>query len=113
MNNYVDEVKVDKVMEGAMRGLADGLDPDSAFLNPKQIRAVEAGETLPDGDVGLELTRRYYLHVIAARDGSPARKAGLQTADYDPRHRRQADARHVGLRRLAAAARQARARRSR
>ena len=27
------------------------------------------------------MTRRYYLHVIAARDGSPARKAGLQTGD--------------------------------
>jgi carboxyl-terminal processing protease len=28
--NYVEEVKIDKVMHGAMRGLADGLDPDSA-----------------------------------------------------------------------------------
>ena len=36
MNNYVGEVKVDKVMEGAMRGLADGLDPDSAYLNPSR-----------------------------------------------------------------------------
>jgi carboxyl-terminal processing protease len=81
MNNYVGEVEVDKVMDGAMRGLADGLDPDSAFLSPEQVRAVEAGDVLGDGDVGLEMTRRYYLHVIAARDGSPARKAGLQTAD--------------------------------
>ncbi len=82
MTNYVEDVKVDKVMEGAMRGLADGLDPDCAYLNPKQARADRAGETLPDGDVGLELTRQYYLRVIAARDGSPAAKAGLQTGDY-------------------------------
>ena len=68
-------------MDGAMRGLADGLDPDSAFLNPVQVKAVEAGEPPPDGDVGIELTRRYYLYVIAARDGSPAQKAGLRTAD--------------------------------
>jgi carboxyl-terminal processing protease len=81
MHNYVGEVQMDKVMEGAMRGLADGLDPDSAFLNPAQVRAVEAGEALPEGDVGLELTRRYYLHIIAARDGSAAHKAGLRTAD--------------------------------
>jgi carboxyl-terminal processing protease len=81
MSNYVGEVQVDKVMDGAMRGLADGLDPDSAFLNPGQVRAVEAGEALPDGDIGIELTRRYYLYVIAARDGSPAHKAGLRTAD--------------------------------
>jgi carboxyl-terminal processing protease len=82
MSNYVEDVKVDKVMEGAMRGLADGLDPDSAYLNPKQTRAVETNEALPDGDIGLELTRQYYLRVIAARDGSPAAKAGLQTGDY-------------------------------
>ncbi|MGB2715010.1 MAG: S41 family peptidase [Vicinamibacterales bacterium] len=81
-SNYVEEVKVDRVMEGAMRGLADGLDPDSAYLTPKQVRALESGETLPDGDVGLELTRQYYLRVIAARDGSSAAKAGLQTGDY-------------------------------
>lgn len=82
MTNYVEDVKVDKVMEGAMRGLADGLDPDSAYLTPKQARAIEVGEVQPDADVGLELTRQYYLRVIAARDGSPAAKAGLQTGDY-------------------------------
>lgn len=82
MSNYVEEVKVDRAMEGAMRGLADGLDPDSAYLNAKQVRAVEANEALPEGEVGLELTRQYYLRVIAARDGSPAAKAGLQTGDY-------------------------------
>lgn len=82
MSSYVEPVKVDRVMEGAMRGLADGLDPDSAVLSTKQVRALEAGETLPDGDVGLELTRQYYLRVISARDGSPAAKAGLQTGDY-------------------------------
>jgi len=81
LHNYVGEVQVDKVMDGAMRGLADGLDPDSAFLNPNQVRALEAGEPPVEGDVGIELTRRYYLYVIAARDGSAAQKAGLRTAD--------------------------------
>ncbi len=82
MSNYVEDVKVDKAMEGALRGLADGLDPDSAYLDAKQVKLVAAGDTLPDGDVGIELTRQYYLRVIAARDGSPAAKAGLQTGDF-------------------------------
>jgi len=81
MSNYVEEVKVDRVMEGAMRGLADGLDPDSAYLTPKQVAALESRAALPDGEVGLELTRQYYLRVIAARQGSPAAAAGLQTGD--------------------------------
>ncbi len=107
MNNYVEAVKVDRVMEGAMRGLADGLDPDSAFLSAKQVRAVEAGETLPDGDVGVELTRQYYLRVIAARDGSAGGEGRPADRRLRPRDRRQADARHVGLRRQPAAARPA------
>src|SRR5204862_4701887 len=36
----------------------------------------------PIGDVGIELTRQYYLRVIATRDDSPAAKDGLQTGDY-------------------------------
>jgi carboxyl-terminal processing protease len=82
LSNYVEEVKVDRAMEGAMKGLAEGLDPDSAYLNPQQVSDVQSGAPLPEGEVGLELTRQYYLRVIAARDGSPAGKAGLQTGDY-------------------------------
>lgn len=82
LNNYVEEVKVDRAMEGAMRGLAEGLDPDSAYLNARQVQEVEAGTPLPEGEVGIELTRQYYLRVIAARDGSTAARAGLQTGDY-------------------------------
>jgi carboxyl-terminal processing protease len=82
LNNYVEDAKVDKVMEGAMRGLADGLDPDSAYLTAAEVKSIDPGEKLPAGDVGIELTRQYYLRVIAARDDSPAAKAGLQTGDY-------------------------------
>jgi carboxyl-terminal processing protease len=82
LNNYVEDVKVDKVMDGAMRGLADGLDPDSAYLTGPEVKSLQASEALPAGDVGIELTRQYYLRVIAARDDSPAAKAGLQTGDY-------------------------------
>ena len=82
LNNYVEDAKVDKVMEGAMRGLADGLDPDSAYLTAAEVKSIEPGEKLPGGDVGIELTRQYHLRIIAARDDSPAAKAGLQTGDY-------------------------------
>jgi carboxyl-terminal processing protease len=82
LNNYVEEAKVDRVMEGALRGLADGLDPDSAYLTAAQVKLIEPGEKAAGGDVGVELTRQYYLRVIAARDDSPAAKAGLHTGDY-------------------------------
>jgi carboxyl-terminal processing protease len=79
---YVEQVNVDKVMHGGMRGLAEGLDPDSAYLSPQEAKQAETGGGLPAGDIGLDLTRQYYLRVIAARDGSPAARAGLRTGDY-------------------------------
>jgi carboxyl-terminal processing protease len=81
-NNYVETVNVDKVMQGAMHGLADGLDPDSAYLSPEEVKQVEGTGQPPAGDVGLQFTRQYYLRIIAARDNSPAAKAGLRTGDY-------------------------------
>ena len=81
-SNYVEDVDLSRVMRGAMRGLAEGLDPDSAYLTPDEVRRLEAGEKLPPAGIGVELTRQYYLRVIAARDGSPAARAGLRPGDY-------------------------------
>jgi carboxyl-terminal processing protease len=80
--DYVDKVNIEKVMTGAMHGLAESLDPDSAYLNADQVKQIESNAPVPTGDVGLDLTRQYYLRVIATRDGSPADKAGLRTGDY-------------------------------
>jgi len=82
VNNYVEEVNVDKVMHGAMHGLADGLDPDSAFLDAAQVRVLDKGDLGGSAQTGLEVTRQYYLRVIASRDGSPASRAGLMAGDY-------------------------------
>ena len=82
MSNYVEEPDVDKVMSGAMRGLAEGLDSDSAYLTGQQVRQIESGTALLPGDVGLELTHQYYLRVVAARDDSPAAKAGVRPGDF-------------------------------
>lgn len=81
-NNYVERVDLDDVMHGALRGLAEGLDTDSAYLSREEADRIERGEPLPDGRVGIELTRRYYTQVIAARDASPAAEAGILPGDY-------------------------------
>jgi len=81
-DRYVEKADADKVMNGAMHGLADGLDPDSAFLSADLVKQIEANAPLPAGDLGIDLTRQYWLRIIATRDGSPAAKAGLRTGDY-------------------------------
>jgi carboxyl-terminal processing protease len=82
LNNYVEEVDVNEAMKGAMTGLADGLDSDSAYLTPTLVKTLESSEASGAADVGLEVTRQYYLRVVSARDGSPAAKAGLRTGDF-------------------------------
>ena len=82
LNNYVEEVDVKQAMRGAMRGLADGLDADSAFLTPELVKTFESNTNPGAADIGVELVRQYYLRVVSARDGSPASKAGLRTGDY-------------------------------
>jgi carboxyl-terminal processing protease len=75
-------VNSDRIMKGAMEGLAEGLDPDSAYLAPAQVTAMMRPDSQPKGGVGLELTRQYYLRVISAREGSAAARAGLLPGDF-------------------------------
>ena len=82
LNNYVEPVDVKQAMKGAMKGLADGLDPESAFLTPDLVKAMEGNTGAGAADVGIDLTRQYYLRVVSARDGSPAAKAGIRSGDF-------------------------------
>jgi carboxyl-terminal processing protease len=82
LNNYVEPVDVKQAMKGAMKGMAEGLDPESAFLTADLVKAMESNIAAGPADVGIELTRQYYLRVISARDGSPAAKAGIRSGDF-------------------------------
>ena len=82
LNNYVEEVDVKKAMKGAMNGLADNLDADSGFLPSNVASAYEASAPAGPADVGIDLSRQYYLRIVSVRDASPAAKAGLRTGDF-------------------------------
>jgi carboxyl-terminal processing protease len=81
-NNYVEPTETDHIMQGALWGLAEGLDPESSYLTPDEVDYYVVSD---DGDqvgIGLVLTRYYYVQVVAARAGSTASKAGLEPGDY-------------------------------
>jgi len=82
MSSYVEEVEIDPVMDGAMRGLADGLDAESAYLTPAEVEVHRDGAMPGPADVGLVVARQFYVRVVGVRDGSPADRAGLRTGDY-------------------------------
>lgn len=81
MNNYVTPPDMDKVMDGAVRGMMDALDPDSCYLSPAEYRAYKDPKAQPKADIGVAVTKRYYLQVVSVLEGSPADKAGLKPGD--------------------------------
>lgn len=81
MNNYIDPPEMDQVMDGAIRGMMDALDPDSAYLTPEEFEAFKSADTHSRAGIGVEVTKRYYLQVVSVLPGSPAEKAGLLPGD--------------------------------
>ena len=81
-SKYVEEVDLDAVMKGALRGLADGLDSESTFLTADDVARIESGGSLPAGALGVEVAGQYYVQVIGVTDGTPADRAGIRPGDY-------------------------------
>ena len=57
-DRYVEKTDPDKVMTGAMHGLADSLDPDSAFLSADLVKQIESSAAAAPGDVGIDFAAR-------------------------------------------------------
>ncbi len=56
--------------------------PTAPIFRPTRPSSTESGAKPGPADPGIELTRTYYLRVIAVRDGSPAAGAGLRAGDF-------------------------------
>lgn len=81
VNDYVEKPNLEKVRVGALRGLADGLDPYSAYLLPAQVTEYLASKDKGD-TTGLVIGQYSgFAYVIAIVPGSPAEKAGLRVGD--------------------------------
>ena len=81
-NNYVEDVDLEEVIGGALRGLTEGLDAESAYLSREDVDRIRSGRALPAGGIGVEVRRRYYVQVVAPADGSAAARAGLLPGDF-------------------------------
>jgi carboxyl-terminal processing protease len=81
-NDYVDDPNIGQVTSGALHGLLDSLDAESAYLSPLEYKDFkEKSANAAAGETGLVLIRRGYIGVIGSLPDSPAAKAGLRIGD--------------------------------
>jgi carboxyl-terminal processing protease len=81
-SSYVDPVGPDKLIEYALRGMVDGLEPHSHYLDKDEFKEWSINTSGKYGGVGLEVeVRDGFVRVVSAMDNTPAAVAGIQPGD--------------------------------
>lgn len=80
--NYVTAVDEEKLIQGAIRGMLDTLDPHSVYMSPEVNRELKVDTSGRFDGVGIEVAvRDGTLIVVSPIKGSPADKLGIQAGD--------------------------------
>jgi carboxyl-terminal processing protease len=80
---YVDKVDDEKLMQGAIQGMLQSLDPHSAFLDVSDFDNLNTQIEGEYGGLGLSVTlEQGAVKVIAPTADTPADKAGIKAGDY-------------------------------
>jgi carboxyl-terminal processing protease len=81
-SDYVEPVDDQKLIEDAIRGMLNGLDPHSAFLNTSEFSDLKIGTTGQFGGLGIEVgMENGFVKVISPIDDTPAARAGVKASD--------------------------------
>src|SRR5437762_6016837 len=81
-NDYVDDVKDDTLVEGAINGMLTSLDPHSNYLNTKNFNDMKVQTRGEFGGLGIEVSMENGLvKVVSPIDDTPAARAGLKPGD--------------------------------
>lgn len=80
--NYVKDVSRRELMEAAIRGVLDKLDPYSNYIGPDELGRFKQSVESQFGGIGIQVdVRGGLLTVVSPLVGSPAYRAGLQAGD--------------------------------
>ena len=80
---YVDEVDQAEVMDSAINGVLQSLDPYSAYMSPKSFEGMQTDTKGEFGGLGIEIGMESgVVKVISPIDDTPAAKAGIKAGDY-------------------------------
>ena len=80
--DYVEKVDEKDLIEKAIQGMVESLDPHSAFLPPEALEELQVDTQGEFGGIGIEITLTDgVLTVVSPIDGTPAAEAGIQAGD--------------------------------
>ena len=80
--NYVEEVETKNLVNGAINGMLNSLDPHSAYLTPELYKDLQMDTQGRFGGLGIEITvKGGVLTVVSPIEDTPAFKAGIKPGD--------------------------------
>ena len=80
--DYVEKVDDEKLFDDAIKGMLEGLDPHSTYLNEKDFEDLQIGTRGEFGGLGIEVTMEDgYVKVVSPIDDTPAYRAGVKAGD--------------------------------
>ena len=81
--DFVDDVNESEMMDSAINGVLQSLDPYSAYMSPELFKEMQTDTRGEFGGLGIEIGMESGLvKVIAPIDDTPAAKAGIKAGDY-------------------------------
>ena len=80
---YVDDVDEGEMMDSAINGVLQSLDPYSAYMSPELFKEMQTDTKGEFGGLGIEIGMEAgVVKVISPIDDTPAAKAGIKAGDY-------------------------------
>jgi carboxyl-terminal processing protease len=81
--DYVDDVDQSEMMDSAINGVLQSLDPYSAYMSPELFKEMQTDTSGKFGGLGIEIGMEAgVVKVISPIDDTPAAKAGIKSGDY-------------------------------
>jgi len=81
--DYVDDVNQSKMMDSAINGVLQSLDPYSAYMSPELFKEMQTDTRGEFGGLGIEISMEAgVVKVISPIDDTPAAEAGIKAGDY-------------------------------
>ena len=81
--DYVDDINESEIMDSAINGVLQSLDPYSAYMSPELFKEMQTDTRGEFGGLGIEIGMESgVVKVIAPIDDTPASAAGIKAGDY-------------------------------